>query len=84
VLVLKGAVLLLPTRHTPVAAETPVILTVTLTNTGNVKVAGVGVTSAVGLACQADGAPSDLAVGASQVCRYALVSAAADANPGGN
>jgi hypothetical protein len=53
------------------AAETPVTLTLTVANAGNVKVAGVSVTSGAGLACdQADGALFDLAVGASNVCRY--------------
>jgi hypothetical protein len=72
VLVLNAAVLPLPTCQTPAAADTPVVLTLTVTNAGNVKVVGVGVTSAVGLVCQADGAAFDLAVGASNVCRYGI------------
>lgn len=76
--VLRAAVLLLPMRHTPATAETPVTLTLTVTNAGNVKVAGVDVTSTVGLACQADGAAFDLGVGASKVCRYVLASAPGD------
>jgi hypothetical protein len=67
-------VLILQCRRCAAAAETPVTLTLTVANTGNVKVSGVGVTRAVGLTCsEADGALFDLAVGASKVCRYVLV-----------
>lgn len=70
--------LVLPCCHCVALAETPVTLTLTVANAGNVKVSGITVTSAAGLACSVgDGASFGLAVGASDVCRYVLAVAAA-------